>query len=106
MSDDDALDFVLRKCAHMAVFAMLAILVVRAVARGANWTPASIAVGWLLTLALAISDEWHQTFVHGRVGHASDVLIDMAGATLGVTTGVLVHRRRARRTPPRSEPLQ
>jgi VanZ family protein len=33
-----------------------------------------------IAVAYAISDEWHQTFVDGRVGTWSDVLIDSAGA--------------------------
>jgi VanZ family protein len=34
----------------------------------------------LITVAYAISDEWHQSFVEGRHGSPVDVLIDTAGA--------------------------
>jgi VanZ family protein len=92
VSDDDALDFVLRKLAHMAVFAVLAVLVTFALDQRRPWRARSIATGWLLTTALAVSDEWHQTFVHGRVGHASDVLIDAAGAAAGLAIAMRVRR--------------
>ncbi len=32
----------------------------------------------------ACSDEWHQTFVPGRAGRATDVLIDMIGVAVGM----------------------
>jgi VanZ family protein len=44
-----------------------------------------------ITLLYAISDEYHQTFVHGRHGSPIDVTIDMAG----VAIAVLLVRRRA-----------
>lgn len=40
----------------------------------------TLFVTLLLTIAFAASDEWHQTFVEGRGGTVSDVLIDSAGA--------------------------
>ncbi len=84
VSDDDAVDFVLRKLAHIAVFGVLALLVLWAVrAEGAPLRTA-VPVAWFATLAYAVSDEWHQTFVPGRVGHASDVAIDMVGATIAL----------------------
>lgn len=89
VSDDDALDFVLRKLAHLAVFGVLALLVLWvALADGASLRTGS-AIAWFATLAYAIGDEWHQTFVDGRVGHASDVAIDMAGATIALALAAL-----------------
>lgn len=40
--------------------------------------------GAILAVVYAISDEWHQTFVPGRGGRATDVLIDCMGVTLAV----------------------
>ena len=34
----------------------------------------------------ACTDEWHQTFVPGRAGRFSDVLVDSAGFLLGILT--------------------
>jgi VanZ family protein len=42
----------------------------------------------------AVSDEWHQTFVPTRVGTPSDVMIDAAGAALGLALAALWWRWR------------
>ena len=39
----------------------------------------------LITVLYAASDEWHQTFVPGRMGRISDVLIDSAGAIIALS---------------------
>ena len=70
------LDTVLRKLAHMAAFGLLWWLWLRALGR-----PLTAA---LITLAYAASDEWHQSFVHGRTGTPVDWAIDAAGVALAV----------------------
>ncbi|MCW2961630.1 MAG: teicoplanin resistance protein VanZ [Thermoleophilia bacterium] len=81
VTDDDLLDFVLRKVAHVGEYAVLAWLAWRVARRGGlEPTPAALAA-WTFALAFAASDEWHQTFVAGRVGHPRDVLIDLVGAS-------------------------
>jgi VanZ family protein len=102
ISDDDLLDLVLRKGAHMFVFGVLAVLVARALRIDGPRVAASLVLAWLLTLAYAASDEWHQTFVAGRVGHASDVGIDMLGATIGLL--ILRRHWRAAADPARITP--
>lgn len=77
------LEWILRKSAHLASFALLALLLAWALGalldrRRALW----LALG--LTLLYAISDEVHQTFVPGRQGRWWDVLIDTAGAALAL----------------------
>jgi VanZ family protein len=74
-------DLVLRKCAHMTEYAVLAFLLARALGRE---VPA-LAVGVLY----AVSDEVHQAFVSGR--HASP--IDVAIDTVGLLLGLLAWRR-------------
>jgi VanZ family protein len=69
-------DVVLRKLAHIAEYAVLGALVLRA-AR-------SVSVAVLLGSAYAVTDEFHQTFVSGRHGSPVDWLIDTAGVVLGV----------------------
>ena len=94
--DNDLLDFVLRKCGHMAVFAILAILVARIAGPGWQLRPRVLAAAWLATFAWACSDEWHQSFVEGRHGAASDVAFDMVGATLALASATwLATRQRA-----------
>ncbi|MCW2950478.1 MAG: hypothetical protein JWN41_1491 [Thermoleophilia bacterium] len=102
VADDDLLDFIVRKLGHCFVFAVLALLCLLLVGSWARARPlaqltgAHFAMAWLLTLAFAATDEWHQTFVRGRVGHAQDVGIDMLGATVAMlTVGLVARRRRA-----------
>jgi VanZ family protein len=79
-------DLVLRKLAHAAEYAILGALLVRATGRG--------GVAFALAVLYATSDEFHQTFVEGRVGAAHDVAIDAVGAAIGI---VLYRSVRARR---------
>ena len=72
-------DTILRKCAHMTEYAILAVLIARAAG--------SSTVAFGLTVAYAATDEWHQTFVRGRHGSPIDVGIDAIGALVGL--GVL-----------------
>jgi VanZ family protein len=69
-------DYVLRKLAHMAEYAILAVLLVRATG--------SYTWAFALTVAYAGTDEFHQTFVRGRHGSPTDVGIDAAGALAGL----------------------
>jgi VanZ family protein len=80
-------DLVLRKCAHMAEYAVLAVLVLRA-AGSRVW-----AFGF--AVAYAATDELHQTFVRGRHGSPVDVGIDAVGALLGLALWWRLHRARA-----------
>ncbi len=69
-------DTVLRKGAHMSEFAILAVLLWRAL--GAElWALA-------LSIAYAASDEAHQLFVRGRHGSPVDVAIDTVGILVGL----------------------
>ena len=69
-------DLILRKCAHMTEYAILAVLLVRAT-RSYGWA-------FALTVAYAGTDEFHQTFVRGRHGSSIDVGIDAVGALIGL----------------------
>lgn len=102
VSSDDLLDYVLRKAAHMIVFGVLLVLVERAlrgVAGASAPTRTTVVAAWLATFAYACTDEWHQTFVRGRVGHPSDVVIDMVGASVAGAVVTLLARRRAMQPP-------
>ena len=77
-------DLLLRKLAHAAEFAVLGVLVLRAVERP--------ALAFLLASAYAVSDEIHQIFVPGRLGSPLDVLIDVAGVAVGIALALRVRR--------------
>jgi VanZ family protein len=70
-------DTILRKCAHMTEYAILAALLARATG--------SSKVAFALAVAYAATDEWHQTFVRGRHGSPIDVGIDAVGALIGLS---------------------
>jgi VanZ family protein len=76
--------FLIRKAAHLSEYAVLAMLLVRAlwpVAR-ASWLR---LVGPTLGIcaAYALLDEFHQSFVPSRTGSLLDVGFDFSGALLG-----------------------
>jgi len=69
-------DLVLRKAAHMTEYAILGVLVERATG--------SRPAAFVLAVAYACSDEWHQTFVRGRHGSPIDVGIYAVGVLIGL----------------------
>jgi VanZ family protein len=82
-------DTVLRKLAHTAEFAVLAVLLWRALR---NELAALVA-----TLGYAATDELHQHFVRGRHGSPVDVAIDGIGAAIGLV--LVLHVRGTRVAP-------
>lgn len=86
-----------RKSAHFAEYAILALLAFRAALISASRTHLATA-GWIalfIVATLASADEARQTFSAVRTGSPRDVLIDVAGGLLAVL-GVLVITRRMR----------
>ncbi len=78
-----AWDLLLRKLAHLGEYAVLGILLARALPE-----PAALLAG----AAYAVSDELHQTFVPGREGALLDAGLD----SVGVLVGILLLRRARR----------
>jgi VanZ family protein len=81
--------FLVRKCAHVTEYAVLALLVWRALRmpvrndpRSWKWSEAFIALSCVALYAA--SDEIHQAFVPSRQGSLWDVLLDSVGAALGL----------------------
>lgn len=76
-------DFILRKAAHITEFAILTFLIwhasVESVDPESKKSKKIVVVAFLFAFFYAISDEYHQTFVLGRVGAVKDVLIDSMG---------------------------
>lgn len=98
IADDAVLDLVLRKVAHAVVFGVLALLLLEAIRGTARPGRGRLAAAWSGTLAYAASDEYHQTFVEGRLGQVSDVAIDMLGATVALAVRTLLDARADRST--------
>ena len=88
---------VVRKGAHMTEYALLAVLLWRALRRTpprAGWDGRRATIAFALAVAYAISDEIHQSFVPSRSGQVGDVLFDSAGAFLGLVMIWIIGRWR------------
>jgi VanZ family protein len=85
---------------HLFVYAVLAVLVFRALGQNVEsfWIRAPVA--WLATTLYGVSDEIHQSFVPGRNASVLDVGIDATGAALGLLLVYLVIRVRNERQIP------
>lgn len=72
-----------RKFAHVFVYFCLAGLSYRGFAMGhGRWTWAAAVRSLVFCALYAGTDEYHQSFIHGRGPEVRDVFIDTAGATL------------------------
>src|SRR4051812_22964165 len=87
-------DLVLRKAAHITVFAVLWLTL----ARATHWRRPVVTT--VVALLYACSDEYHQTFVAGRHGSPADVAIDAIGMGFAALAWTLAARRRGRPGPP------
>jgi len=92
----EQVQFVVRKMAHVSEYAVLALLIFRALVnttRRARFAGA-VLITLLISGAFAASDEFHQSFVPSRTSSVRDVMIDITGAILGMTIyGSFVHKR-------------
>ena len=76
-----------RKCAHVTEYAVLALLLWRALRSVPAVRPRTLMLfgGVLFGCALfAASDEFHQTFIKSRTASIRDVFLDIGGAILGL----------------------
>ncbi len=87
----------LRKYAHMAEYAMLAVpsaLFFRELLLQRRVPLRALGCSLVFCFLYACSDEYHQTFVPGRAGAMVDVAVDMAGVVLGLILVLLACMRR------------
>ena len=78
-------DTILRKGAHLTEYAVLGVLLYRALGR----EPLALAVG----IAYAATDELHQYFVPGRHASPVDVAIDAVGVAVGMLIWLRLRER-------------
>jgi VanZ family protein len=93
------IQYAVRKCGHLSEYAVLAILLQRAMNLATTnttfrWTWSH--AGWALFLAAlyACTDEFHQAFVPSRQASIWDVLIDTVGGGIGLAAWWIVGRWR------------
>ncbi len=90
----DSLSSFVRKAAHMTEYGILAALWYNAI--GTVW------IAFVITVAYAATDEFHQLFVEGRTGKVGDVLIDAGGALIACAI-ILIVRHLIKRNLPKGE---
>ena len=81
---------IVRKSTHFFVYLVLGLLVMNALRRSGVYGYRSIVLALLICVLYAISDEVHQLFVPGRGGQVKDIIIDSAGATVGIGVYLLI----------------
>lgn len=95
-----SIHLVVRKCAHVCEYAVLALLLFRAAICTRNLKrsmPIVYVSVWVGCFLVAATDEFHQAFVASRGASARDVMIDGAGAILGLLIGAVFARSRSRK---------
>lgn len=79
------MNFAFFKSLHVIEYAILYMLILRALTSGRGGHKKHYMSAFVLTVLYAISDEMHQTFVPTREGTVRDVGIDTIGAFLAMT---------------------
>ncbi len=74
----------LRKCMHASIYFGLMLLLLNVFKIGNIKLKKAMLFSLIICFLYACGDEYHQTFVVGRTGQFSDVLIDMFGASIGM----------------------
>jgi len=88
---------VIRHCAHMVEYAILALLMWRALRGGTSISMRMSTACGVVLLACALfaaSDEFHQMFVKSRTPSVRDVLLDVQGASVGLLIAASFANRR------------
>jgi VanZ family protein len=101
----ETLHYIFRKMCHLTEYALLALLLWRALHYSrdglSSWSWPKVGGTLLLVFLYSATDEVHQGFVPGRTAQFSDVLIDTLGGAIGLLTFWLYrHFRRRFRSPP------
>jgi|SRR5665648_48080 len=84
------LNNLIRKSTHFFAYLVLGLLVINVLIRSGVYGYRSIVLVLLICVLYAISDEVHQLFVSDRGGEVKDIIIDIAGATIGIGVYLLI----------------
>lgn len=90
--DVSSIHHIIRKSAHFFIYFFLGMLVLHALNMSKGTGGKTIGLAILICVLYAISDEVHQLFVPGRGAQVKDVLIDSAGASVGIVGYLLLSR--------------
>jgi VanZ family protein len=84
------LNLLIRKSTHVIVFGILAVLLYKSF----ETYRLSYLLSWGITVIYAITDEWHQSFMPGRVAAYQDVLFDGFGAFVALSISYFIINRK------------
>lgn len=87
-------DFLVRKSAHLTVYAVLAALWLRAFRKSGVSLPAALLFSLVISFSYGALDEFHQSFEAGRTPKVSDVFIDTSGAAAALFLFLLIIKKR------------
>ena len=82
-----------RKAAHMTEYALFAVALYIPLGGCGLRGRRRILMTLLISAAFAAGDEWHQSFVGGRMPSPRDVGIDCAGAGIGTCAAWIFRRK-------------
>ena len=88
----EAVQFPIRKAAHMTEYAIFSIFVMIALIVDGIKGVRIPVISAVIAIAFAATDEFHQTFVPGRYGCVLDVLIDAAGSIIGLIVVYIIYK--------------
>ena len=88
----EAVQFPIRKAAHMTEYAVLAVLIMIALIVDELKGIRTAVISAVITIVFAVTDEIHQFYVPGRCGCVRDVLIDSAGCIIGLIIAYAIYR--------------
>lgn len=91
LENAEFLVFFVRKSAHFIEYFLLGLFTARAL----NLTGKKLWFSVLISCLYACFDEYHQTFISGRSGQLSDVILDTIGASFGTLSYFLFASRRS-----------
>lgn len=80
---------IIRKNAHFFIYLVLGLLVDNGIRGSGVKGYHRVGLAVIICVLYAVSDEIHQMFIPGRAGQIKDILIDSAGALVGVCLGLV-----------------
>jgi VanZ family protein len=80
----EGVNIAIRKLGHVVAYGILGALTWRADRR--------VAIGMVLVLGVAVTDEWRQSLTLSRTGTPWDVLLDLVGGWVGIVAAKKVWR--------------
>lgn len=93
----DSFNLMVRKSSHFLGYLVLGILVINAAIRSKKSFTWAYWLSPIICILYAASDEFHQKFVSGRSPLVRDVMIDSAGAIVGIGLYLIINRMLVRR---------